>query len=177
MAANIPLPELTARDGREAMEVLLEQERILRYEGTFGSKEALRLGLAAVEAAATFSSGVSITITRESDGVRIFQWVADDKDGNNLIFAEGKRQAALKAGHAGPWRQLELAEAGDVGPVWNEVPESVPACGAFPIRVGDTWVATIAVSGLWDGEDHEVILRALERVLDVSVPRWTCGVL
>ena len=53
MASGIPLPELTARDGREAMEVLLEQERILRYEGTFGSKEALRLGLAAVEAAAS----------------------------------------------------------------------------------------------------------------------------
>jgi uncharacterized protein (UPF0303 family) len=38
--------------------------------------------------------------------------------------------------------------------------------------VGDDWAATVAVSGLHDGLDHEVILRALERTLKVEVPRW-----
>lgn len=60
--------------------------------------------------------------------------------------------------------------------MWGNVPEEVPACGAFPIRVGDEWVATIAVSGLDAGLDHEVILRALEAALGLSVPRWTAPV-
>lgn len=78
----------------------------------------------------------------------------------------------MKAGHAGPWAQLEAAVHGDLASVWDNVPSEVPACGAFPIRVGNEWVATIAVSGYKDGLDHEVILRALEQALGTTVPRW-----
>lgn len=176
MAENIPIPELTADDAREAEKVLLEQERILRYPERFGAAEALELGNIAVALVPEFPSGYSVTVTRESDGVRIFQWVADDKEERNLLFADGKRRSALKAGHAGPWSQLEATISGDIAGVWAKVPDEVPACGAFPIRVGDEWVATIAVSGLHDGLDHEVILRALEQALGVSVPRWNAPV-
>ena len=123
-----------------------------------------------------FASGYSVTITRERDGVRMFQWVSDDKDERNLLFADGKRHSALKAGHAGPWAQIEAAIEGDLAAVWANVPNEVPACGAFPIRVGDEWVATIAVSGLDAGLDHEVILRALVRTLGVTAPRWDAPV-
>lgn len=123
-----------------------------------------------------FASGYSVTITRERDGVRLFQWVADDKDERNLLFADGKRHSALEAGHAGPWAQLEAAVTGELDVVWDNVPARVPACGAFPIRVGDEWVATIEVSGLDAGLDHEVILRALERALGVAAPRWEAPV-
>jgi uncharacterized protein (UPF0303 family) len=42
--------------------------------------------------------------------------------------------------------------------------------------VGDEWVATIAVSGLHDGLDHEVIVRALEQVLEKTAPRFAVAV-
>lgn len=58
----------------------------------------------------------------------------------------------------------------------HHVPDEVPACGAFPIRVGDEWVATIAVSGYMEGLDHEIILRALEKTMGVTVPRWEAPV-
>ena len=176
MAEGIALPELTASDACVAQEVLLEQERLLRYD-YFGSAEALRLGSAVASLAPEFGEGVSVTITRETDCVRMFQWVADDKDERNLLFAEGKRAAARRAGHAGPWAQLEAAKAGDTSHVWDNVPAEVPACGAFPIRVGDEWVATIAVSGYMEGLDHEIILRALEQVLGVTAPRWDAAVM
>ena len=175
MAENIPVPELTPSLAQEALAVLVEQERVLRYE-SFGSAEALELGVALAGLAPAFGEGVSVTITRESDGVRVFQWVADDKDKRNLLFAEGKRAAAIKAGHAGPWAQIAAASSGDLAGVWDNVPAEVPACGAFPIRVGDEWVATLAVSGLSNGEDHEIILRALEKVLGVEAPRWDAPV-
>ncbi len=176
MAEGIALPELTASDAHAAEGVLLEQERALRYE-RFGSAEALKLGNVVASLVPDFGEGASITITREADGVRVFQWVADDKGERNLLFAEGKRAAARKAGHAGPWAQLEAAKAGDASHVWENVPTEVPACGAFPLRVGDEWVATIAVSGYMEGLDHEIILRALERVLGVTVPRWDAAVM
>lgn len=175
MAEKIAALSMDAASARAAMEVLVEQERMLRYT-RFGACEALELGLAAVALVPEYGEGLSVTITRESDGVRMFQWVADDKGERNLLFAEGKRVAARKAGHAGPWLQLEAAAAGDAGSVWGNVPAEVPACGAFPIRVGDEWVATIAVSGYMKGLDHEVILRALEQVLGAKVPRWDAPV-
>ena len=176
MAENISTPTLTADGARKAMEVLLEQERVLRYAESFGAYEALELGQAAIGLIPQFGEGYSITITREADGVRMFQWVDDNKDERNLLFADGKRHSALKAGHAGPWAQLEATAAGDVSQVWANVPEEVPACGAFPIRVGDEWVATIGVSGLMEGLDHEVIMRSLERVLGITAPRWNVPV-
>lgn len=175
MADEAATPTLTAADAQAAMQELLDQERVLRY-GRFGSDEAFELGSIARSLVPAFDSGYSVTITRERDGVRVFQWVSDDKDERNLLFADGKRHAALKAGHASPWAQLEATVAGDAGTVWANVPEEVPACGAFPIRVGDEWVATLAVSGLSDGLDHEVILRALERALGVKAPRWDAPV-
>ncbi|MEE0028153.1 MAG: heme-binding protein [Atopobiaceae bacterium] len=176
MAENISSPQLTPDDARSAQDVLLEQEQILRFEH-FGADEALRLGSVVASLAPDFGEGVSVTITRESDGVRMFQWVADDKGERNLLFAEGKRAAAQKAGHAGPWAQLEAAIDGDASHVWDCVPAEVPACGAFPIRVGDEWVATIAVSGYMEGLDHEIILRALEQVLNTTAPRWSAPVM
>ena len=176
MAEGIPSPQLTAVDARAARDVLLEQERILRYE-RFGASEALRLGGVIAALAQDYGEGVSVIITRETDGVRMFQWVADDKSERNLLFAEGKRAAARKAGHAGPWAQLEAAIAGDASHVWDNAPSEVPACGAFPIRVGDEWTATIAVSGYMEGLDHEIILRALEQALDARVPRWSAPVM
>ena len=168
---------MNASEAKAAMDILLEQERVLGYQGGFGAGEALALGEAAVEAAGEFDHGVSVAITRESDDLVLFQWVADDCDEKNLLFANGKRASAKKAGHASPWAQLEAAaEGSDASAVWANVPDEVPACGAFPVRVGDEWVATLAVSGLSDGLDHEVIVRALEKVLDVSVPRWESAV-
>lgn len=61
--------------------------------------------------------------------------------------------------------------------VWDNVPSEVPVCGAFPLRVDNERVATIAVSGYMAGLDHEIILRALEQVLGTTVPRWDTAVM
>ena len=167
---------ITAEQAREAMEVLSEQERVLRYDA-FDATRALELGSIAAELAPEYDETYTVTITRESDGAIWFQWLADDKGVRNLMFAAGKRNAARAAGHASPWAQLvATAEGTPLDEVWAKVPDEVASCGAFPIRVGDEWVATLAVSGLHNGLDHEVILRALEQALGTSVPRWSAPV-
>ena len=177
MAVQIPIPGITAEEARACKEVLLAQEETLRYPTRFGAAEALELGLAFARRVPALPSGVSVTITRERDGVVMFQWVADDKDVRNLEFAEGKRQAALKAGHAGPWAQIEMLETGETEGMWDRVPAYVPAGGAFPIRVGDEWVATLAISGLAVGCDHELVVSVLEEVLGRRVPRFACVII
>lgn len=47
---------------------------------------------------------------------------------------------------------------------------------AEAMKLGDEWVATVAVSGLSNGEDHEIILRAFEQVLGIGAPRWNAPV-
>ena len=168
---------ITATEAAEAMGVLDAQERELRYAVRFGAAEALDLGVAAARLAGDYDEAYTVTITREEDEAVAFQWLGEGKGARNLEFAGGKRAAALAAGHASPWAQLEAIASGNaLDEVWARVPEVCPACGAFPIRVGDEWVATIAVSGLHEGLDHEVIVRALEQVLGTTVPRFAVAV-
>lgn len=172
----MPDKTITPNEAREAQKVLLEQERMLRYEA-FDAVRVLELGCIAAELANEYDETYTVTITRESDGAVWFQWLADDKGARNLMFAAGKRAAALAAGHASCWAQLDaIAEGLSLDDVWAKAPNEVASCGAFPIRVGNEWVATLAVSGLHNGLDHEVVLRALEQALDTTAPHWLAPV-
>lgn len=156
---------------QQAMNALLEQERILRYPTSFGAREALALGNRVASLAPEYDRGITVQVTRESDGMVLFAWSMDDKAPRNFGFIEGKRAAALSSGHASPWKQLEvLASGGDTEALWVDVPAYVPAGGAFPVRVGDEWVATLCVSGLHEGKDHELLIRALEAELGLEAP-------
>lgn len=164
---------ISPTEAKAAMDVLLKQEQELRFADMFGAKEALELGTAASQLADEYDETYTVTITREEDEAVAFQWLGEGKGARNLMFAAGKRAAALEAGHASPWAQLDAIASGNpLEAVWARVPQIVPSCGAFPIRVGNEWVATIAVSGLHEGLDHEVIVSALEKVLGKSVPRF-----
>jgi len=164
---------ISPTEAKAAMNVLLKQEQELRYADTFGAKEALELGIAASRLADEYDETYTVTITREEDEAIAFQWLGEGKGARNLMFAAGKRAAALTSGHASPWAQLDaIASSNSLEAVFAQVPKVCPVCGAFPIRVGDDLVATIAVSGLHEGLDHEVIVRALEKVLGKAVPRF-----
>ena len=156
-----------------ARDVILAQEEALRYPERFGADEALGLGCALAAEARDFDRGVTAVITREDDGMVLFSWSMDDKAPRNAVFAEGKRAAARLCGHAslmcyveheldGGWAELFDALSAPPAPGATLV---CPVGGAFPIRVGDVWVATLAVSGLHAGKDHELCVRALARAL------------
>lgn len=158
--------------------VLRAQEDALRYPGKFGSAEALELGCAVAALAPRYERGFGVRIYRERDGLVLFQWMADDKAPRNLAFIDGKREAARLCGHASLWM---WAEHEAVASAWAKVFDSLdaarsvgadgastvcPAAGAFPIRdASGAWVATISASGLHHGQDHELVMRALCRVL------------
>ena len=156
----------------QALEVLEEQERVLRYEDKFDANDAFALGSAVKDLAGDYDLGYVIRIVREADEYDLFRWGADGKRQANYDFADGKRRAALRLGHCSLWGYTqamldgvpfqELFAQGDM-----------PVGGAFPIRVGDEWVATLCVSGLHEGLDHELLVRGLSKVLGKEVPAFT----
>lgn len=75
-----------AVEAQEALDVLLEQERALRYD-RFGSHEALLLGETMFGLSDAFGETCVIEIVREPDRQPVFLWVPDDKGERNLRFA------------------------------------------------------------------------------------------
>lgn len=151
---------------------LEQQEETLRFSD-FRSVDALALGNEVVRYAGEYDREVGIRIVRESDETVLFQYMMDSKDERNVGYMEGKRAAAKKCGHSSLWAYVDHAVHGAWQDMFDDIPRYMPCAGAFPIRVGNDWTATLMVSGLHEGQDHELIVRALGTILDVSVPEFT----
>ena len=113
-----------------------------------------------------------IRIVRESDGYDLFRWGADGKRPANYDYADGKRASVLRMGHCSLWGWTKAQLDGTADELFAQ--GDMPVAGAFPIRVGDEQVATVCVSGLHEGLDHELLVRGLSQVLHVDVPAYPC---
>ena len=153
----------------ECLDALREQEEILRFE-RFGAVEALSLGNIIAELALEYDRGVSAAIIREADSLTLFAYSMDDKAPRNFTFIDGKRKTAVACGHCSLWAYVEHELNGAWEKLFNQSPPYILSGGAFPIRVQDAWTATLAVSGLHNGKDHELVVRALSRMLGRTVP-------
>ena len=155
------------------VDVILEQERILRYPERFGSAEALALGSALIEARTHAPEDYSIRIVRERDGVELFAFAFDGCGDGNMRYMDGKLYATrAMGGHASLLAHTQNEVDGSWAELFEKGSPAAPNSGAFPIRVGDEWVATVVVSGLHEGRDHELVVHALEKVLGVRAPEY-----
>lgn len=163
-------PPVPDADWVAARTVLLEQEHALRYE-QFGALEALTLGNAVVSCVTDYDRGVMVQIARESDGLVLFQWAADDKAPRNEVFVAAKRAAVELSDGCSLRCYVEYCLDGTWGEMLEHDSAAIFAGGAFPLHVGDELVATISVSGLHEGKDHELVVRALSRALGLEYGR------
>ncbi len=149
------------------LDILEQQENALRYE-TFTNEDALKLGMQILTLQKNYDRGVAVRITRESDGLVLFQHVMEDKNERNLKYAEGKHLCVTEYGHSSAWvnvaskiRNMELKEG------------LLPSGGCFPIFLKDgTLAASVMVSGLHEGKDHELIVRAISEILETPYPEF-----
>lgn len=155
---DIPMPEA---NWVAACEVLLKQEELLRYKGNFGAFEALALGNKIARYAGEYDRGVMIEITRATDGMTLFQWSMDDKAPRNEIYIAGKREAVIASGACSLRCYVEYCLNGSWAEMARNDSSAMFAGGAFPIRVGNELKAIISTSGLHEGKDHELVVRAL----------------
>ena len=141
--------------------VLEKQEEMLRYD-TFGRKEAEELGKILIETDSDYDRGIVVDIVSEENGEVLFRQIMPDKSEKNLVYTDMKRKAMLKCGHSSVWSYVA-----------SRIPETgytdVMSGGAFPIRLKDgTHTASVLVSGLHEGKDHEIIIRAVSRQLGID---------
>lgn len=149
------------------LSILRKQEERLQFE-SFGSKQALELGKIIIEIAHEYDREVAVQIVREADEATIFQYLMDSKSARNLDFMARKRKVALACQHSSVYAAIEMKKIGR-RPDYLEAGLSA-AGGAFPIRVSGKWVATLLISGLHEGKDHELCVRALSKYLQVEYP-------
>lgn len=84
------------------------------------------------------------------------------KTEKNLMYMNGKRKCALECGHSSLYGAVKNIVTGKNSMSNSDI---CYAGGAFPIRVQREWKYTICVSGLHEGKDHELIVRALSHML------------
>ena len=168
------LDELKAgfRCNEESLRVLEKQEELLVYPDKFGADEALELGNRIAELSKEYDRGISVKIVREKDEMTLFSFARDDKAPRNEGFMDRKRNAALSCGHSSLYAYAAHEVKGDFGDFFEEGSECLASGGAFPIRVNDEWIATVMVSGLHEGLDHELVVRGLSEVLKKEVPAY-----
>ncbi len=148
--------------------ILEAQEKLFAME-QLSSKQALEIGNTVVELLEEYDCGISCQIVRESDQTVIFQYVSDDKKERNLKFAQWKHQSIYRFQHSSAW--LNIAVHLNPAMMNAEHPEALPSGGAFPIRNSEgKLIASILVSGLHEGKDHELIIRTLEKATGKTAP-------
>lgn len=135
----------------------------------FNSKDALNLGLTVLEISRQYQEDIIIQITREEDQVVICQYVMDSKSQKNITYASLKRNTVLKTGHSSFWKLVhDVVENQSIETIFGDQ-SYLPVGGAFPLYTGEKHVATLAISGLHEGLDHELIVKALCRYLNKDV--------
>lgn len=145
--------------------VLEAQEKTLAYD-SFDNEDALKLGMKIIELQKEYDRGVAVRIVRESDSLVMFQYVMKDKNERNITYAEGKHNAVKEYGHSSAWVNVASHTEGFT------LREGVlPSGGCFPVYLTDgTLAASVMVSGLHEGKDHELIVRAISEVTGKTYP-------
>lgn len=144
---------------------LLDQEERLQFT-TFDNNVAWRLGVALVEAARTRGLPVTIDITRSTQQLFHAALPGTNADSDEWIVRKGR--SVRRFGHSTYYTGRSYTDRGRLfenEPHWDHLLHAAHG-GGFPVLVrGVGLVGTIAVSGLPQDQDHELLVTVLEAFL------------
>lgn len=155
----------------DCAQALAELDQLSTFE-EFNSSNALSFGNLLVEKAHRKGGQIAVQIRRHSDGVIVFQYVDDACTGENLSYAEKKARTVRQTGHCSLWALAQELSQGGVECVFDSDNSCLPVGGAIPIYVHGEQTATLAISGLDHGEDHLLIVEALEELSGKKAPEF-----
>lgn len=142
---------------------LSEQEQYLRFE-RFHNEDARALGNKIADLTSGFRDGVSISITRLSDHLEVYHYASDartKKDATQLALLEKQVE---ETGHSTAylWAKERM-----------EKKNSEYTSGGFPIYLSTgQLVGVVCITGLKQGKNHTMIIEALEKILDMRLPKF-----
>lgn len=155
----------------ESLECLEHIEEYFCFEH-FDSQDALDFGMLIVKESEKYDDELFVRIIRMEDDLSVFQYVGDRKNQRNIDFAMLKANTVQKTRHCSLWALVKEQVQGGVTSVFCENSNCLPVSGAFPIFVKEEMRAIVAVSGLQEGLDFQVVIDALIKYKNVEVPRF-----
>lgn len=164
------LREMTKEQYPKGSAEILEQIEKSLFLKKFDSLDALEIGNRVVKISEKYKMEPLVMIIREQDELPIFQFAGNTMSQRNVNFAMKKRNTVLKTGHCSLWVMASQQIYGGMEEYFKDDTECLPVGGAFPIYVNDILTATIAMSGLKEGLDHQVIVDALADYFQLQLP-------
>ncbi len=150
------------------LEILKKQQEILQYE-SFSNNDALILGNELVRQAESFKGKLAITIVRASDDLILFQHIMETKTHAHEGYMNGKRNCLKLTGNSSAYCYVEDRISKKYASLHGNK-DYVLSAGSFPISVNGQLFGYVTVSGMHEGKDHEVIIKALEKILNKKAP-------
>ena len=153
------------------LEELEELERHFHFE-SFGQADVLALSEQIIACSRDMGE-IAFLVVRESDQLAVFQYVDESKSARNLNFAMMKRNSVLKTGHMSCWSLVkDFVEKGMETSADLEA-GYLPVGGAFPIFSGGKQKYTVCISGLKNGGDFYLMLRAMSKYLGIDTLQFS----
>jgi uncharacterized protein (UPF0303 family) len=143
-----------------------EQERLLVFP-RFDNDDAWRLGNLLAELARARQAPVTIDIRR--NGQQLFHLALPGTSADNDAWIQRKVRTVDRYGHSSYLVGRRCLAKGTTFEQSSRLDPDTYAAhgGAFPVTLAGTGpIGTVAVSGLPQGEDHELVVAALERYLN-----------
>jgi uncharacterized protein (UPF0303 family) len=156
---------VNADEAKELVARIEEQERRLVF-AAFDNDDAWQLGTLLVDLARARSASVTIDICR--NGQQLFHAALPGTSADNDAWIQRKVRTVDRYGHASYLVGLRCVARGTTFEQSSRLDPDTYAAhgGAFPIVVAGTGpVGTVTVSGLPQGDDHDLVVAALESYL------------
>lgn len=153
-------------DAKKLLDILEQQEKDLVFDN-FTNQDALKLGIILTEVCKETPSPLSMRVFL--DDVIVFQYTMEGDSNRRFGWTLRKYNLIKKTGHSsmhGKVRALYLNELQDL---YLDKDTYGFGCGGFPITVkGKGIIGAITVSGLPDPLDHFLVVKALEKMLNIN---------
>ncbi|WP_422479675.1 heme-degrading domain-containing protein [Pleomorphochaeta sp. DL1XJH-081] len=149
----------------EMLGILLQQEKELHFN-RFDSEVAWKIGSWVVQKARKEGLPIAVDI---SVGARcLFHWSSNGAEVDNEKWIERKSRSVMRFGHSSYYLGRRLVHENVSAAEKHYVDEADYAFhgGSFPIFLrGTGLIGTMAVSGLKQEDDHDLVVQALSRAL------------
>jgi uncharacterized protein (UPF0303 family) len=156
-------------DAERMLETLLRQESLLQFD-EFSNETACAVGIALMERAKAEGKAVTIDVRRH--GQQLFHYALPGTSLDNDHWIMRKERVVRRFGHSSYYMGRHYSSRGTTIQQSAMLDPTRYAAhgGAFPAIVRGTGpVGVIAVSGLPQEEDHDLVVRTLAAYLGVAL--------
>ncbi|MFC8731462.1 heme-degrading domain-containing protein [Luteimicrobium sp. NPDC057192] len=168
MATDAPATPKPDDDLSATIATLQDQEHELVFR-TFTNDDAWRLGCLLVERAR--AGGLAVVVDVRRGEQQLFHAALDGTSAHNDSWVERKSRVVARFGVSTYLANLREVARGRTFGQAHELPflEYAAAGGAFPVRVaGVGVVGSVAVSGLSQHDDHELVVAGIREFLSAA---------